>query len=191
MNLRRVAIVVGAAIAIVGGGIGIGWWLTVHFTPEAYLDIDQAELQARLEARFPQKNCAMMVACVTLSAPKVALAEDSERIGLAADVLVTLGRRQIPGKVAFSGTLRYVQYQGDFYLDDVRIDELALSGFPPEYAEIVKSRGPGAMRRAVEGHPIYSIKGDTAKEKLIRFAVRDVRVTGGKVRVTFLRFGGG
>ena len=189
MNLRRVAIVAVAVLAIVGGGIGIGWWATVRFTPEAYIDIDQAQLQARLDARFPQKNCAMLLACVTFSAPKVALAEDSDRIGLAADVLVALGRRQVPGKVAFSAKLRYVPYQGDFYLDDVQIDDLALSGFPPEYAEVVKSRGPGAIRRALEGHPVYSIKGDTAKEKLIRFAVRDVRVVGGKVRVTFLRFG--
>jgi len=190
VNARRLAIGVGAAVAIVGGGIAIGWWATVRFTPEAYIDIDQSQLQARLEPRFPQKSCAMMVACVTLSAPRVSLAEDSDRIGLAADVLVSLGRRQAPGKVAFSGTLRYVPHDGDFYLDDVRIEQLAFSGVPPEYEELVRSRGPGAMRRALEGHPIYSIKGDTAKEKLIRFAVRDVRVVGGKVRVTFLRFGG-
>ena len=87
----------------------------------------------------------MGLACVTLGAPTVTLAEGSPRIGLAADVLVTLGRRELPGKVAFSGVLRYVRYQGDFYLDDVQIDDFALEGFPPELAEVVRSRGPGAI----------------------------------------------
>jgi hypothetical protein len=184
MNARRVAIGLGAAIA----ACVVGWWTFAQFAPEAYIDIDQEQLQARLEARFPQKNCALMLACVTLSAPRVTLTEGSERIGLAADVLVSMGRRQMPGKVAFSGVLRYVRYQGDFYLDDVQIDNFVLTGFPPELVEVVKARGPGAMRRALEGHPIYSIRGDTAKESLAKLAVRDVQVVDGKVRVTFLSF---
>ena len=172
-------------------GLGaLGWWALVTFFPEAYVDIDQSQLQARLDARFPQKNCALLLACVTLSDPVVTLAEGSGRIALAADVVVSLGHRQMPGKVAFSGTLRYVRYQGDFFLDDVQVDDFSLAGFPPEFVEVVKTRGPGAMRRALEGRPIYTLKGDNAREALARLAVRDVRVVNGKLRVSFLRFGG-
>ncbi len=186
MNPRRIAI--GGGIAIVLGAAG--WWAIGEFGPQATLDIDQAELQARLDARFPQKSCAMLVACVTLSAPRVTLTEGSERIGLAADVQVSLGRRQSAGKVAFSGVLRYVRYRGEFYLDDVQIDNFTLTGLPPELVEVVKARGPAAVRRALEGHPLYTIPATTAKESLARLAVRDVRVINGKVRVTFLGFDG-
>jgi hypothetical protein len=186
VNPRRVAIVACAALAVGA----VAWWGVVTFAPEGYIDIDQAQLQARLDARFPQKNCAMLVACLTLSDPHVVLTEGSQRIGLSADVLVTLGHREMPGKVAFSGLLRYVRYKGDFYLDDVQIDNFALTGFPPDLVQIVKVRGPSAMRRALEGHPIYTIKGDSTKAALAKLAVRDVQVVDGKMRVTFLKFGG-
>jgi hypothetical protein len=187
MNPRRVAIAAGAVLAAGAAA----WWGVVTFAPEGFIDIDQAQLQARLDARFPQRNCTMLIACLTLSDPRVTLTDGSSRIGLAADVLVTLGRREMPGKVAFSGVLRYVRYQGDFYLDDVQVDNFELTGFPPDLVQVVKVRGPVAMRRALENHPIYTLKGDSTKTALAKLAVRDVQVVGGKVRVTFLRFGGG
>jgi hypothetical protein len=186
MNTRRVAI----GLATVAALVAAGWWAVVAYVPQAVIDIDQAQLQQRLDARFPHKNCTLMVACLTLSAPVVRLTEGSPRIGLSADVLVTLGRREMPGQVAFSGVLRYVRYQGDFFLDDVQIDNFALTGFPPELVQVVKVRGPAALRRALEGQAIYTLKGDTATSALARLAVRDVQVVNGKVRVTFLRFGG-
>jgi hypothetical protein len=186
VNARRVAI----GLAIVATLVAAGGWAVVSYMPQASIDIDQAQLQQRLDARFPQKNCTLMVACLTLSAPVVRLTDGSPRIGLSADVLVTLGHREMPGQVAFSGVLRYVRYQGDFYLDDVQIDNFALTGFPPELVQVVKVRGPSALRRALEGHPIYTLKGDTATSALAKLAVRDVQVVNGKVRVTFLRFGG-
>jgi hypothetical protein len=186
MRPRCVAIVAGVVLAL---GVA-AWWAFTVFAPRAFIEIDQAQLQARLDARFPHRNCTLMVACLTLSAPVVTLAEGSNRIGLSADVLVTLGKREMPGKVAFSGVLRYVRYEGDFYLDDVQVDNFSLTGFPPELVQVVKVRGPAAMRRALEGHPIYTLKGDTRAATLARLAVRDVRVVDGKMRVTFLRFGG-
>ncbi len=186
MNPRRVAVALGAVLAVGAAS----WWAVTEFAPQGSIDIDQAQLQARLDARFPQRNCTMMVACVTLSAPVVMLTEGSSRIGLSADVLVTLGHREMPGKVAFSGTLRYVRYKGDFYLDDVQIDNFVLTGFPPQLVDVVKARGPAAMRRALEGHPIYTLKADSTQSALAKLAVRDVQVVDGKVRVTFLKFGG-
>ena len=186
MSARRVAI----GLGIVAATATVGWWAITAFMPEASIDIDQAQLQQRLDARFPQKNCTMMVACVTLSKPVVRLTDGSPRIGLSADVLVTLGHREMPGKVAFSGVLRYVRYQGDFFLDEVQVDNFSLTGFPPEFVQVVQVRGPAVLRRALEGHPVYSLKSDSARAALARLAVRDVKVVNGKLRVTFLRFGG-
>jgi hypothetical protein len=186
MNTRRVAI----GLGLLACTAAAGWWAITAYMPEAAIDIDQAQLQQRLDARFPQKNCMMMVACLTLSKPLVVLTDGSPRIGLSADVIVQLGHREMPGKVAFSGVLRYVRYQGDFFLDDVQIDNFSLTGFPPDLVQVVKLRGPAALRRSLEGHPIYTLRGDTSRSALARLAVRDVRVVGGKLRVTFLRFGG-
>jgi hypothetical protein len=183
MSSRRVAIGLGLAAVAAAGG----WWAVTTFMPQASIDIDEAQLQQRVDARFPQKHCSMIVACLTLSKPVVHLTEGSPRINLSADVLVALGRREMPGQVSFSGVVRYVRYEGDFFLDDIRVDNFSLTGFPPE---VVKMRGPDALRRALQGHPIYTLKGQGARAALAKLAVRDVQVVDGKLRVTFLRFGG-
>jgi len=186
MNGRRVAIGLGV-VAALGA---CGWWAITAFVPQAFIDIDQGQLQSRLDAVFPQKHCTMMVACVTLSQPVVKLTEGSPRIGLSADILVSLGHREMPGQVTFTGVLRYVRYEGDFFLDDVQVDKFALTGVSPDMVQVVKQRGPDALRRALQGHPIYTLRGDSARQALAKLAVRDVQVVDGKVRVTFLRFGG-
>lgn len=185
MNLRPAAIVLGVALAC----SAIGWWIVVEFVPAAAIDIDPAQLQARIAERFPQKNCTMMVACLTLVEPHVALAEGSQRIGLVANVTVSWGRREMPGTVAFSGSLRYVRDDGDFYLDDVRLDHFSLDGFSPAMVQVVKAYGPTALSRALEGHPIYTLKGRGESAGLIKLSMRDAQVVDGKVRVTFLRLG--
>jgi len=184
---RRLALPVLATIVVVVV-CAFGWWAILRTGPEVYIDIDQVQIQQRLAARFPQHNCALMMACLDVSDPVVTLTEGSERIGFAANVVVTLGRRQSPGRVAFSGVLRYVQYEGDFYLDDVQLDDLQLSNFPPELAAVVKQRGPAAMRRALDGHPVCSLKGQGARAALAKLAVSDIHVANGRVRITFLKF---
>jgi hypothetical protein len=188
MSARRIALPLLGALGVLAL-CGFGWWAILRAFPEVYIDIDQAQIQQRLAARFPQHSCALAMACIDVSAPVVTLDEGSDRIGLAADVLVSLGHRQSPGRVAFSGVLRYVQYQGDFYLEDVRIDEVQFADFPPELAEVLKQRGASAVRRALEGQPVYSLKGQGARAALAKLAVHDVRIVDGRVRVTFLRFG--
>jgi hypothetical protein len=185
VSARRLALPVLATIAVIAV-CAFGWWAILRSFPELHIDIDQAQIQQRLAERFPQRNCALM-ACIDVTDPVVTLTEGSERIGFAANVVVSLGHRQSPGRVAFSGVLRYVQYQGDFYLDDVQIDDLQLGGLPPELATMVKQRGPAALRRAFDGHPVYSLKGQGARAALAKFAVSDIRVVNGRVRVTFLR----
>jgi hypothetical protein len=187
MSARRIALPVLAGLAVVAV-CAFGWWAILRTGPEIYIDIDQAQIQQRLDTRFPQHSCALMMACIDVTEPKVTLTDGSERIGFSANVLVSLGRRQSPGHVAFSGVLRYVQGEGDFYLDDVQIDELQVTNFPRELQGVLQQRGPVALRRAFEGHPVYSLKAEGgARAALAKFAVRDIRVVEGRVRVTFLR----
>jgi len=186
MSARRLVLPVLATIVVVAV-CAFGWWAILRTGPEVYIDIDQAQIQQRLAARFPQHNCALMMACIDITDPVVTLTEGSDRVGFAANVVVSLGRRQSPGRVAFSGVLRYVQYEGDFFLDDVQVDDLQLSNFPPELAAVVKQRGPAAMRRALEGHPVYSLKGQGARAALAKLAVKEILITNGRVRIVFLR----
>ena len=189
MSPRRVAIGLGAGLAIVAGGIALGLWGANGFPTRISLDIDAAQLQAGLAGRFPKRTCAMMLACVRIDEPVVSLAEGSPRINLAADVVVSLGRRELPSRVRFSGVLRYVADEGNFYFDDLQVDELSLAGVPPELAEVLRTRAPGVLQRALEGHPVYTLPSDTFRNRLLRRSLTDLRVVDGRLRVTFGLFG--
>lgn len=150
-----------------------------------HLDIEQAELQARIAKRFPTSHCRIVIACVDLSNPVVVLKEGSDRIGFTADVKVVLGTREHTGRLGLSGLPRYVPNEGQLFIDDLQIDTLELAGLPAEYAELVKLRGPAAARSALQSHPVYTLDASSAKGALAKATVRDVKVVNGKLRVTF------
>jgi hypothetical protein len=168
---------------------GLVAWFAIDRLAEGSLDISQEELQARISPRFPSKHCSLLVACLDLTNPVVVLTEGDDQVGLSCDVKVTLGNREMPGHVSFSGRPRYVQYEGKFFLDELHIRSFELSGFPDDFAEVVKVRGPAVARLALQSHPIYTIDDSTAKGALARLALRDVKVVDGKLRVTFLKAG--
>jgi len=164
------------------------WWVSSRLV-EGSLEIGQPELQARIAEHFPSKHCSLVVACIELANPVVVLTEGEDRVGLNFDVKVSIGNREMPGHVSFSGQPRYVQYEGKFFLDDLQIKDLELTGFPEEFAEVVKIRGPAVAKLALQSHPIYTIDASTTKGALARLALRDVKVVNGKLKVTFIKAG--
>lgn len=178
---RQAGVMLAALLALVAlpGCDVIGGLVTGH------LDISQAELQARIAPRFPTHHCKLVVACVDLSNPVVVLKDGDDRIGLTADVSVVLGLKARTGHIGLSGRPRYEPQQGQLFLDDLRIDSLALAGLPEAYAELVKLRGPAAAQGALQSHPIYTLDTGTAKGALAKRTVRDVRVVNGRLRVSF------
>lgn len=156
---------------------------------QGHLDIEAAELQARIAPRFPLQQCRLVVACLELSNPAVVLKEGDDRIGFTADVKVALGTRERTGRIALAGKPRYVQADGQLFLDDLQITTLALAGFPEEYAEFVKLRGAAAARQALQSHPVYTLDGNTAKGAFAKRAVREVKVVNGRLRVSFVGSG--
>ena len=157
---------------------------------DGYLDIDQAELQARLQSRFPQHHCKGVVACVELSNPVVVLKEGEDRIGFEADVKVSIAGRERTGRVGLSGQPRYVQDPGQIFLDDPEITTLAFAGLPQDYADLVRSGATLVARRALESHPIYTLDSKTAKGALAKRAIADIKVLDGKLRISFAGSGG-
>jgi len=153
---------------------------------DGHIDIEQAELQARIAPRFPKQHCKLVVACLELSNPLVILTEGEDRIGFTADAKVTLGTRERTGRVGFSGRPRYMPADGQLFLDDLQIGTLELNGLPEEYALVLKAQGAALARNALQSHPIYTVKADTVKGALAKRAVHDVRVVNGKLRVSLV-----
>jgi hypothetical protein len=182
MTRRLVALTLALLAAVALATCGI-----VSRISDGHLDIEQAELQARIAPRFPTHHCKFLIACLDLSNPVVVLTEGEDRIGLAVDAKVVLGTRERTGRVGFSGRPRYVPADGQLFLDDLQITTLELAGLPEEYAALVKLRGPGMINAQLQAHPVYTIDTSTAKGALARLAVRDVKVVNGKLRISFIQ----
>ena len=178
---RRVLIALFAFAAL-----GVGAWILVQrYAPALSIELTEQELQTRLASRFPIQNCALIVVCLDITSPQLKLTDGSDRIALSADLSATLGSRRYPGTLAFSGKLRYVAADGELFMDDIEIDRFELEGVPLKYSEILRGSGPILLRAALATRPIYTFKGDSAKMRLTRLAVGDIRVVGGKLRVSF------
>ncbi|MBV8037777.1 DUF1439 domain-containing protein [Roseateles sp.] len=150
-----------------------------------HLDIEPAELQARIATRFPTHHCKLVIACLDLANPVVVLTEGEDRIGLNVDAKVALGGRERTGRLGFSGRPRYVPAEGQLFLDDLQITTLEFAGLPEEYAALVKRSGPEALNAQLRSRPVYTIDTGTAKGALAKLAVKDVKVVDGKLRISF------
>lgn len=179
--MRRLAALTTALLA----ALALATCGVVSRLSDGHLDIEQAELQARIAPRFPTHHCKLLVACLDLSNPVVVLAEGDDHIGLTTDARVSLGGREHTGRVGFSGRPRYAPDAGQLFLDDLQITTLEFAGLPAEYAALVKLRAPGLIQAQLRAHPVYTIDASTAKGALARLAVRDVKVVDGKLRISF------
>lgn len=179
---RRVLISLLALTAL--GGCAL--FLAQRYGDNLFIELTEQQLQTRLSARFPIQNCALIIVCLDITSPQLKLVEGSDRIALAADLSATVGQRHYPGVLAFSGKVRYVSADGNFFLDDIDIERFDLTGVPPRYTDVLRSTGPTVLRSVLATRPIYTLKGDTAKERLARLAVGDIRVVNGKLRVSML-----
>lgn len=152
---------------------------------DGHLDIEAAELQARVAPRFPTHHCKLLIACLDLSNPLVVLTEGDDHVGLTVDAKVVLGTRERAGRIGLSGRPRYVPEEGQLYLDDLQITTLEFAGLPEEYAALVRQRAPGMINAQLQSRPVYKIDTTTAKGSLAKMAVRDVKVVHGKLRISF------
>lgn len=176
-----IGIAVGTAL------IGAAWFGYQRFGTLASIEISQAEIQSRLETQFPFQKC--FIVCLILSEPKVSLNEGSDRIHFVTNLMLESGQRKMPGQMSFSGKLRYEREAGKFFFDAIEVQDLNLAGIPPEFAEIVKVRGPGIAAAMLSDRPIYTLDNNTLKGSMARLAIKDVKVVGGKLRVSFLATG--
>jgi len=181
IRLRRLLLICAALLA----AAGLSCCASLGLLATGHLDIDASELQSRIAARFPARHCKTALLCVELSNPAVTLSDGDDRIALAVDLRIILGTRERVGHVSLAGRPRYVSGQGQLFLDDLEITRFDMAGLPDEYADWVKTGGTLAARVALQSQPIYTIADNTAKGALAKRAVSDVRVVGGKLRLTF------
>ncbi len=179
---KRRAVIALLSLTVLGG---CALFLAQRYGSDLSIELTEQELQTRLAARFPIQNCSLIIVCLDITSPKLKLVEDSDRIALSADLSASVGQRRFAGALSFSGRVRYVAENGEFFLGDIEIQRFELEAVPTQYTDMLRSRGPAVLRGVLATRPIYTLKADNAQQRLARLTVRDVRVVNGKLRVSF------
>lgn len=163
------------------------WWGLQRLAGTLALQLEPALLQQHLAAHFPVRNCKLVLACVEFSRPQLSLPPDGDRLHLDTQLAVQAGGRAFAGQAGLSGRLRYEREAGAFFIDELAVTDFQLGGVPERYAALVRTHGPQALRAALRQRPLYVIDTGTMVGALARWAVRDVRVANGRLRVSFIK----
>ncbi|OIO58102.1 MAG: hypothetical protein COX57_00475 [Alphaproteobacteria bacterium CG_4_10_14_0_2_um_filter_63_37] len=121
---------------------------------------------------------------VSLAQPSVTLDGQTQEIAVGA-----VGTALVSGMplgsftAAVAGKLRFDAEQGAFYLDQPRLAEFHSPGLSPLYEKTVKVVAGALLTDWLTKHPIYTLKEDSLKEKLLKATLEEVVVEDGQLRV--------
>ena len=147
------------------------------------LDFSARQIQDAIAPKFPAENCPLPLACIRLQNPLVTLQDNSDRITLTMETTVTLLQQPVTGTAVVSAKPRYQPSTGEIFLDDSQIQDLKFPGVSPNVTSLVTQYGSILARQSLERTPIYNFK-NTQTEKMARMSIADVKVVGGKLRVS-------
>lgn len=147
------------------------------------LDFSAKQIQDAIAPKFPAENCPLPLACIKLQNPVVTLQDNSDRITLMLNTTVTLLQQPITGTAVVSAKPRYQASTGEIFLDDSQIQDLKFPGVSPNVTSLVTQYGAILAKQSLERTPIYNFK-NTQTEKMARMSIADVKVVGGKLRVS-------
>ena len=147
------------------------------------LNFSAKQIQDAIAPKFPAENCRLPLACIKLQNPIVSLQDNSDRITLTLDATVSILEQPVTGTAVVSAKPRYQASTGEIFLDDSQIQDLKFPGVSPNVTNLVTQYGSVLAKQSLERTPIYNFK-NTQTEKMARMTISDVRVVGGKLRVS-------
>ncbi len=183
-SLLRRGLVAGAALIVVTGVVAI-----LLLRGRTYVvELTEAQIQEKLDDRFPVRKQYLSVFALTLSEPKVSLQEGSDRIslGLKATLNIQLGGQQKPlgGDAVASAGLRYDPTDYSFYLDDPNLKSLTVQGIPFQYTELVDKVAAELAQERLDRTPIYTLRKNDLKQTTARLVLRGFVVQDGRLIIT-------
>lgn len=180
---RRAAGVAALLLMAVGAG---AWWLG---TRDAVVTVTQPELQGRLSAAFPITKTYLGVGALTLSHPVVTLQPGSDRVDFAVDAAADVlgGAWRTMGTGRMSARARFVPSIRELFLDDARVESLAIHGLPSQYAGAAAQAAGLAAREYFATHAVYTAKRPVFSSPLGAYVVKNVVVDRGALKITLGR----
>lgn len=182
MRARRRASARGAGLlALLVAGLAV---LTPLRAEPLRFVITAEEMTAEATRRFPVRQCALLMACVTLSDPVVSLVAGDDRIRLTTRVTPELGVQAFDtGEIDIAGKPRYDPGRGAFFLDDAKVIDSRFPGLSPSQARTASDLASGFLAQSLRDRPLYVLDESDARQALARLVLSEVRVENGKLHL--------
>lgn len=124
--------------------------------------IGQAELQARIETRFPLRFNYAQLFDVSVSRPRLRLDASTRRAAITVDVLVRspLLGQPLAGSLAISSRFRFDAATRSVRLADPDADRIEFKGLAPADAQQLQAIGQVVAQQALQNYPVHTFSAE-------------------------------
>lgn len=151
---------------------------------EYTLELTEAEIQSRIDAMLPIKKETFIVV-VTVDQAQVLLLENTDKVALHSKLFVnSVAGINAQGQLALEGRVAYEAEQGAFYLKEANITELQIDKVPADFMPQLKQLAQSGLTQALSKKPIYVLKEDDMRHKLIKASLKSIEITQQKLKAT-------
>jgi hypothetical protein len=147
------------------------------------LRITNQQISDCLAKRFPFTKTYLFIFDVTLSNPTVRLLEEVDRVRVSLDVKLNAKVRgedsPLAGTFGVTTGLRFDNKTGSFFLSDLTIDTLSVSGMSSDIQPKVTQFMARVLAEYLARMPVYTLRATDVKTAIARLTLKNVRVTSG------------
>ena len=147
------------------------------------VSIPLSKLQAGVEKRFPVNNKAVELLDVRLSNPRISLPPGvdsvSDRVALNLDVSVAppFVKQSWRGSMALSGRLSIDVNRGAVFINDPRLDQVAIDGVDSGRQQQFGVLANALLRQSIRDVPIYNFRMEDLRYAGVQFVPTGIRTT--------------
>lgn len=149
------------------------------------VEVTEEELQSKVQALMPLEINKLGVVTL-LSNSTVLIENDPKLLTVISDVGVTLPNGlSYSGRVKMNASLIYQPESFSFFLKDVKIIEMTVERLQEPYLPIVRNFAQIMAVRIFSTHPIYTLKSDSVKNRLVKSTLKSVTIEDKKIVLSF------
>lgn len=151
------------------------------------MEVPLATLQSSLEKRFPFNNRYLALFDIELSAPRLNLQPDTNRVVTSFDAALAPAwlKRSLQGNFALSGELAIDPAKNAVIMTNPRVEALVIGGLDDKYSSQLKKIGSLLAEELFRGMPIYTFQPDEFRYSGTSFLPTKINTRSNRLVVTF------
>jgi hypothetical protein len=151
------------------------------------IEVSEAELQQIIARQFPVKNRYLELLDITVSAPRVKLLPDTNRLATELEVNSSdrLFKTPFKGSLTMNHSLRFEPGDNSLRLADVRVERFQMDGMPSGLQGQMNRIGSFLAGELLQDHVIHTLKPEDLKAAQGRgYAPGELKVTSRGITLT-------